>query len=73
MVRGHGIVQIGEEQYPTAPGEYHYFPLGEKHRITNTGEELIPIQVPVGDYLGEDDKVRLADVYGRCTVHKSIK
>jgi mannose-1-phosphate guanylyltransferase/mannose-6-phosphate isomerase len=71
VVRGHGIVQIGEEQYPTGPGESRYIPLGEKHRLTNTGEEeLILIEVQVGDYLGEDDIVRLEDVYGRCNVPK---
>lgn len=66
VVRGQGIVQIGETQYPTGPGEYRYIPLKETHRLTNTGEEeLVLIEVQVGDYLGEDDIVRLADNYGR--------
>ena len=66
VVRGHGIVQIGNEQYPTGPGEYRYIPLKEQHRLTNTGEEnLVLIEVQVGDYLGEDDIVRLKDKYGR--------
>ena len=38
----------------------------EKHRLTNIGEaELVLIEVQVGDYLGEDDIVRLDDDYGR--------
>lgn len=66
VVRGHGIVQIGDEQHPTGPGEYRYIPLKEQHRLTNTGEEeLVLIEVQVGDYLGEDDIVRLQDNYGR--------
>ncbi len=66
VVRGQGIVQIGEVEYPTGPGEYRYIPLGEKHRLTNKGEEeLVLIEVQVGDYLGEDDIVRLQDNYGR--------
>lgn len=66
VVRGHGIVQIGESRYPTGPGEYRYIPLREKHRLSNDGEEeLVLIEVQVGDYLGEDDIVRLADDYGR--------
>ena len=66
VVRAHGIVQIGDVQYPTGPGEYRYIPLKEKHRLTNTGqEELVLIEVQVGDYLGEDDIVRLQDNYGR--------
>lgn len=66
VVRGHGVVQIGDEKYPTGPGEYRYIPLKETHRLSNTGEEeLVLIEVQVGDYLGEDDIVRLQDNYGR--------
>lgn len=66
IVRGHGIVQIGDEQYPTGPGEHRYIPLGQKHRLTNVGEEeLVLIEVQIGHYLGEDDIVRLQDKYGR--------
>ena len=66
MVQGQGIVQIGEVEHQTFPGQYRYIPLGEKHRLTNTGEEeLVLIEVQCGGYLGEDDIVRLADTYGR--------
>lgn len=66
VVRGQGMVQIGDTQYPTGPGEYRYIPLKEPHRLTNIGEEeLVLIEVQVGDYLGEDDIVRLQDNYGR--------
>ncbi len=66
VVRGRGVVQIGDEEYPTGPGEYRYIPLKERHRLLNTGEEdLVLVEVQCGDYLGEDDIVRLADVYGR--------
>ncbi|MEO6293556.1 MAG: mannose-1-phosphate guanylyltransferase/mannose-6-phosphate isomerase, partial [Burkholderiaceae bacterium] len=41
-------------------------PLKEKHRLTNIGKnELVLIEVQCGAYLGEDDIVRLADIYGR--------
>jgi mannose-1-phosphate guanylyltransferase len=66
VVKGQGLVQVGDIEYPTGPGEYRYIPLGEKHRLTNTGEEeLVLIEVQIGDYLGEDDIVRLQDIYGR--------
>lgn len=66
VVRGHGVVQIGDVEYPTGPGEYRYIPLREHHRLTNKGEEeLVLIEVQIGDYLGEDDIVRLQDNYGR--------
>jgi len=66
VVRGRGVVQIGDIEYPTGPGEYRHIPLEEKHRLTNTGQEaLVLIEVQFGDYLGEDDIVRLQDNYGR--------
>ena len=66
VVRGRGVVQIGDVEYPTRPGEYRHIPLQEKHRLTNTGhDELVLIEVQCGDYLGEDDIVRLSDTYGR--------
>ena len=66
VTQGKAMVQIGEEEFITGPGEYRYIPLGEKHRLTNIGEsDMVLIEVQVGDYLGEDDIVRLDDVYGR--------
>ena len=66
ITQGKAIVQIGDEKFETGPGEYRYIPVGEKHRLTNVGDsELVLVEVQVGDYLGEDDIVRLDDVYGR--------
>ena len=66
VVRGKAIVQVGEVEHETLPGQYRYIPLKEKHRLTNIGtEELVLIEVQCGGYLGEDDIVRLADSYGR--------
>ena len=66
VTQGKAIVQIGDREFETGPGEYRYIPLGEKHRLTNISEtELVLIEVQVGNYLGEDDIVRLDDDYGR--------
>ncbi len=66
VVQGTAIVQVGDVEYKTLPGEYRYIPLKEKHRLTNIGsDELVLIEVQWGAYLGEDDIVRLADTYGR--------
>jgi mannose-1-phosphate guanylyltransferase len=66
VTQGKAIVQIGDEAFETGPGEYRYIPPGEKHRLTNIGDtELVLIEVQVGSYLGEDDIVRLGDIYGR--------
>jgi mannose-1-phosphate guanylyltransferase len=66
VVQGTALVQIGDVEHKTLPGEYRYIPLKEKHRLTNVGkDELVLIEVQCGSYLGEDDIVRLADTYGR--------
>jgi len=66
VVQGKALVQVGEQEHETLPGQYRYIPLKEKHRLTNIGEDtLVLIEVQCGNYLGEDDIVRLADTYGR--------
>ena len=43
-----------------------YIPIGGVDRLANPGKiPLELIEVQVGSYLGEDDIVRLEDVYGR--------
>jgi mannose-1-phosphate guanylyltransferase / mannose-6-phosphate isomerase len=66
VVQGVALVQIGDKEFRTVPGEYRYIPLQQKHRLTNIGtDEMVLIEVQCGDYLGEDDIVRLVDTYGR--------
>lgn len=66
VVQGLALVQVGDMEHRTEPGQYRYIPLKERHRLTNIGtEELVLIEVQCGGYLGEDDIVRLADTYGR--------
>jgi mannose-1-phosphate guanylyltransferase/mannose-6-phosphate isomerase len=66
VVQGKALIQIGDQEFETDPGQYRYIPLKEKHRLTNICDEtLVLIEVQCGNYLGEDDIVRLADTYGR--------
>lgn len=66
VVQGLALVQVGDNEIRTEPGQYRYIPVREKHRLSNIGtEELVLIEVQCGGYLGEDDIVRLADTYGR--------
>ena len=59
-------VTVGEDIKKLKVNESVYIPLKEKHALANEGEELMQlIEVQVGDYLGEDDIVRLEDRYGR--------
>ncbi len=66
VVKGTALVTRGEEQLLLKEDESVYIPLGTVHRLENPG--LIPlevVEVQSGSYLGEDDIVRLDDVYGR--------
>lgn len=66
VVRGTALVTVGEEKKTLRENESIYVPLGAVHRLENpesTPLELIEVQS--GNYLGEDDIVRLEDVYQR--------
>ena len=66
VVQGLASVTVGEDIKQLKVNESVYIPLKEKHALANEGEELMQlIEVQVGDYLGEDDIVRLEDRYGR--------
>ena len=66
VIQGEATVTIGESTKPVKINESVYIPLKEKHALANEGEELMQlIEVQLGDYLGEDDIVRLEDRYGR--------
>ena len=43
-----------------------FIPKESKHRMTNNTDEIVEfIEIQIGDYLGEDDIVRLEDDFGR--------
>ena len=66
VVQGEATVTVGELIKKLKIDESVYIPLEEKHALANEGEELMQlIEVQVGDYLEEDDIVRLEDRYGR--------
>ena len=66
VVQGEASVTVGEDIKQLKVNESVYIHLKEKHALANEGEELMQlIEVQVGDYLGEDDIVRLEDRYGR--------
>ena len=71
MVRGSGIVTRGNEVFEVSENQSTYIPIGEVHRLENTGlENLELIEVQSGAYLGEDDIVRIEDIYGRVPQEK---
>jgi mannose-1-phosphate guanylyltransferase len=63
---GSPVVTIDAERRAYALGEVAEIPLGAVHRLENPGPaDAVIIETQLGDYLGEDDIVRLEDVYGR--------
>ena len=66
VVSGTALVQVGEKKETVRQNESIYIPMTEVHRLTNNGLiDLVLIEAQVGEYLGEDDIVRLEDNYGR--------
>ena len=66
VVRGTAEVTIGSDVKSVHENESIYIPIGAVHRLANQGKiPLELIEVQTGSYLGEDDIVRLEDVYNR--------
>lgn len=66
VVSGCARVTIGSSTKLVAENQSVYIPIGERHCLENPGTiPLELIEVQSGSYLGEDDIVRLEDLYGR--------
>ena len=66
VTKGTARVTVGDITKLLSENESIYIPIGVVHRLENPGYvPLELIEVQVGSYLGEDDIVRLDDVYGR--------
>jgi mannose-1-phosphate guanylyltransferase/mannose-6-phosphate isomerase len=66
VVRGKARITLDERVFDLCVNESTYIPIGAVHRIANPFDEPVHIiEVQCGDYLGEDDIVRLEDNYGR--------
>jgi mannose-1-phosphate guanylyltransferase/mannose-6-phosphate isomerase len=66
VVSGTAEVTCDDKVFLLGENQSTYIPLGSVHRLRNPGKvPLEIIEVQSGSYLGEDDIVRLEDVYGR--------
>ncbi len=66
VVRGTAQVTVGANVTMLGENQSVYIPLGEVHRLENPGKiDVEIIELQTGSYLGEDDIVRLEDVYNR--------
>lgn len=70
VVRGIAEVTIEDNKKLVYPNQAAYIPQGAVHRLANhESEPLVLIEVQTGDYLGEDDIIRLEDNYNRHSDH----
>ncbi|NTW52971.1 MAG: mannose-1-phosphate guanylyltransferase/mannose-6-phosphate isomerase [Chlorobiaceae bacterium] len=66
VVTGNAAVTVGEKKIFLVENQSIYIPLGALHRLENPDETPLElIEVQSGQYLGEDDIVRIEDNYGR--------
>jgi mannose-1-phosphate guanylyltransferase/mannose-6-phosphate isomerase len=66
VVKGKARITKNEDEFDLNINESTYISIGDVHRIANPFDEAVHIiEVQCGDYLGEDDIVRLEDNYGR--------
>jgi mannose-1-phosphate guanylyltransferase len=74
VVSGTAKIINGEDDRYVRTNESTFIPPCTPHRLMNPGKvNLVMIEVQSGDYLGEDDIVRFADVYGRVAVSASAE
>ena len=66
VVSGTATVTVGDDVKTVSPNESTYIKIGEVHRLENEGKiDVVLIEVQVGEYVGEDDIVRLEDDFKR--------
>ena len=66
VVRGTAEVTRDADKKLVHENESIYLPLGVVHRLENPGKiDIELIEVQTGSYLGEDDIVRIEDIYNR--------
>ena len=66
IVRGTATVTLDGTDVELGPGQSIDIPRQSAHRVANQGtDELVFVEVQLGDYFGEDDIVRYSDDYGR--------
>jgi mannose-1-phosphate guanylyltransferase/mannose-6-phosphate isomerase len=66
VVVGTAFVECDGETKHLFENQSIFIPKGSVHRLSNPGKtDLHLVEVQSGEYLGEDDIVRLADSYGR--------
>lgn len=64
VIKGSGIVRIGEKNIEIREGDTFFIPRHSEHRAIGGPEGLAYLEISFGDF-DEDDEKRLEDNYGR--------
>ena len=66
LAENNKLITCGDKTYNLEKNQSAYIPKGEIHRLENQCQVALEIiEVQTGDYLGEDDIIRLEDDYQR--------
>ena len=66
VVSGTGTVTLDGKDFTVIEGDVIDIAPEQKHRVRTEDDTLIFIEVQRGSYFGEDDIIRIEDLYGRC-------
>ena len=64
VIRGSGIMEIGNNKYNVVEGDEHNVPVNIKHRAIAGPSGLAYLEIDTGDF-EENDEIRYEDKYGR--------
>jgi len=66
IIKGKALITCGNKVFQMKENQSTYVPKGEIHRLENTQKEPLEIiEIQTGEYLGEDDIIRIKDEYNR--------
>lgn len=66
VVEGRPLITIDKTTKTFNKNDHVFIPKEAIHRIENdTDRKVIIVEVQIGTYLGEDDIIRIEDIYGR--------
>jgi mannose-6-phosphate isomerase len=66
IIEGTASIVVEGRNMIVEAGDSTYLPVGIKHRVENKQDTpLVFIEVQTGEYFGEDDIVRIEDIYNR--------
>lgn len=73
-VAGSAVATVGEQSFDPAPMQPVVIPVGAVHRLGNPGTDMLRIvEVQQGDWISEEDIVRLQDDYQRASPQLGVQ